>query len=126
MAKIALIVGSVRQDRQGIRVARWLEQKLQTRDHIVHFIDPLESNLPLLDRMYKEMKDPSEELIHYFAKVSTIIDQGRYLYGLEYENGDIENGPFEVCVYLVNDAIESCGNGYNGEEKNQNMHLSHC
>ena len=42
MAKIALIVGSVRRDRQGIRVTRWLEQKLQTRDHITHFVDPLE------------------------------------------------------------------------------------
>jgi NAD(P)H-dependent FMN reductase len=55
MTKIALIVGTVRRDRQGIRVARWLEQKLQTGDHIAHFIDPLEFNLPLLDRMSKEM-----------------------------------------------------------------------
>jgi NAD(P)H-dependent FMN reductase len=31
MVKISLIVGSVRRNRQGIRVARWLEQKLQTR-----------------------------------------------------------------------------------------------
>jgi NAD(P)H-dependent FMN reductase len=58
MARIALIVGSVRRDRQGIRVTRLLIQKLQTRDHIIHFIDPLELNLPLLDRMYKDMKVP--------------------------------------------------------------------
>jgi NAD(P)H-dependent FMN reductase len=60
MTKIALIVGSVRRDRRGIRVTRWLEQKLQIRDHITHFIDPLELNLPILDRMYKEMKVPSD------------------------------------------------------------------
>src|SRR5215213_8653624 len=62
MAKIALIVGSVRRDRQGIRVARWIEEKLENRKHIVFFIDPLELNLPLLDRMYKEMENPSEKL----------------------------------------------------------------
>ena len=62
MAKIALIVGSVRRDRQGIKVARWLEEKLKKRNHTVFFIDPLELNLPLLDRMYKEMENPSEKL----------------------------------------------------------------
>ena len=51
MAKIALIVGSVRRDRQGIKVARWMEEKLKNRNHTVFFIDPIELKLPLLDRM---------------------------------------------------------------------------
>ena len=55
MAKIALIVGSVRHHRQGIKVARWVEEKLKGRNHTVFFIDPIEINLPLLDRMYKEI-----------------------------------------------------------------------
>ena len=62
MAKIALIVGSVRHDRQGIKVARWIEEKLKNRNHVVFFIDPIELNLPLLDRMYKEMTNPAEKL----------------------------------------------------------------
>src|ERR671911_2391850 len=62
MAKIALIVGSVRRDRQGIKVARWMEEKLKNRNHTVFFIDPLELDIPLLDRMYKEMIDPSEKM----------------------------------------------------------------
>lgn len=62
MAKIAVIVGSVRQDRQGIKVARWIEKKLKERNHFVYFIDPLELDLPLLDRMYKEMINPSEKM----------------------------------------------------------------
>jgi len=61
MAKIAVIVGSVRQDRQGIKVARWIEKKLKERNHVVYFIDPLELDLPLLDRMYKEMINPSKK-----------------------------------------------------------------
>src|SRR5919202_942965 len=62
MAKIALIVGSVRHNRQGIKVARWMQEKLKDRNHTVFFIDPIEINLPLLDRMYREMTNPSEML----------------------------------------------------------------
>jgi NAD(P)H-dependent FMN reductase len=51
---ISVIYGSVRSDRQGIKVARFLEQKLIERGIKVHFIDPLEYTLPLLDKMYKE------------------------------------------------------------------------
>jgi NAD(P)H-dependent FMN reductase len=69
MAKIALIVGSVRRDRQGIKVARWMEKKLLRRNHTVFFIDPLELELPLLDRMYKEMIDPSQKLKDLRTKI---------------------------------------------------------
>lgn len=62
MAKIALILGSVRSDRQGIKVGRWMEKKLKERGHTIFFIDPLRLDLPLLDRMYKEMKNPPEKL----------------------------------------------------------------
>ena len=63
MANIAVLVGSVRRDRKGISVARWIEKKLQERNHKVYFIDPMEIDLPLLDRMYKEMDNPSQELV---------------------------------------------------------------
>jgi NAD(P)H-dependent FMN reductase len=69
MAKIALIVGSVRHDRQGIKVAHWMEEKLKNRNHIVFFIDPIELNLPLLDRMYKEMLNPPEKLRDLWNKI---------------------------------------------------------
>ena len=38
IAKIALIVGSVRRDRQGIKVARWIEEKLKNRNHVVFLL----------------------------------------------------------------------------------------
>jgi NAD(P)H-dependent FMN reductase len=62
MARLAVIVGSVRRDRQGIIVARWVEKKLQDRNHTVYFIDPVNLELPLLDRMYKEMSNPPEKM----------------------------------------------------------------
>ena len=51
---VSIIYGSVRSDRQGIKAAKYLEKKLLGRDIKVHFIDPLEYKLPLLDLMYKE------------------------------------------------------------------------
>lgn len=51
---VSVIYGSVRSDRQGIKAAKYLEKKLLGRDIKVHFIDPLEYKLPLLDLMYKE------------------------------------------------------------------------
>jgi NAD(P)H-dependent FMN reductase len=52
--KIPLFYGSVRRDRQGIRAARFVERSLRARGHEVSFVDALELQLPLLDRMYKE------------------------------------------------------------------------
>lgn len=76
MAKIGLIVGSVRRDRQGIKVARWMEEKLKSRGHTIFFIDPVELDLPLLDRMYKEMSNPSDKMKNLRQK---IVDAEGYL-----------------------------------------------
>jgi NAD(P)H-dependent FMN reductase len=54
--KIAVIYGSVRSERQGIKAARFLVNKLKERKHDVTLIDPLQDKLPLLDRMYKEFE----------------------------------------------------------------------
>jgi len=69
MARIALIVGSVRENRQGIKVAHWMEGKLNSRNHPVYFIDPLELNLPLLNKMYKEMPNPTTQLLDLRNKI---------------------------------------------------------
>jgi NAD(P)H-dependent FMN reductase len=52
--KIPVILGSVRRDRIGIRVARFAVAALKKRGHDVTLVDPVEHALPLLDRMYKE------------------------------------------------------------------------
>jgi NAD(P)H-dependent FMN reductase len=74
MAQIALFIGTVRRDRQGIKVARWMEEKLIARGHSVYFIDPLELNLPLFDRMYKEMENPSSKLRDLQNKIKMQTD----------------------------------------------------
>jgi NAD(P)H-dependent FMN reductase len=49
-----VIFGSVRRDRHGIGLARFLVQAIQARGHRATLVDPMETPLPLLDRMYKE------------------------------------------------------------------------
>lgn len=49
-----VILGSVRSDRQGLRVARFLIAQLAARGWEAPLVDPAELKLPLLDRMYKE------------------------------------------------------------------------
>src|SRR3954467_14237411 len=51
---IVVFYGSVRRDREGIRAARFVVDQCRARGHRVSLVDPLEDQLPLLDRMYKE------------------------------------------------------------------------
>lgn len=50
----AIIYGSARRARQGIKAARFVARKLQERDHEVSLVDSAQYELPLLDLMYKE------------------------------------------------------------------------
>jgi NAD(P)H-dependent FMN reductase len=50
----AVIYGSARQSRQGIKAARFLVRKLEERGHTVTLVDSRERELPFLDLMYKE------------------------------------------------------------------------
>jgi NAD(P)H-dependent FMN reductase len=51
---VVILLGSVRSDRKGLRVARFVECRLAERGHSVTLVDPQTLQLPLLDRMYKE------------------------------------------------------------------------
>jgi NAD(P)H-dependent FMN reductase len=53
----AVIYGSARQSRQGIKAARFIARKLEERGHTVTLVDSIESELPFLDLMYKEYED---------------------------------------------------------------------
>jgi NAD(P)H-dependent FMN reductase len=53
----AVIYGSARQGRQGIKAARFVVRKLEERGHAVTLVDSLEHPLPFLDLMYKEYEE---------------------------------------------------------------------
>jgi NAD(P)H-dependent FMN reductase len=65
---LLVVFGSVRRDRRGIGLARYLVGALQARGHAVTLIDPMELNLPLIDRMYKEYpKGEAPEVLERLA-----------------------------------------------------------
>lgn len=52
-----VIYGSVRTERQGIRAARYICREIEARGHEAKLVDPLEVDLPLLDRRRAEYPD---------------------------------------------------------------------
>jgi NAD(P)H-dependent FMN reductase len=54
---VAVLQGSVRSDRMGDRVAKWVVAQLEARGHEAVLVDAAALKLPMLDRMWKEIKD---------------------------------------------------------------------
>lgn len=52
--RFAVLYGSTRRDRIGIRAAKFVANQLESRGHDVTILDPLELDLPMLDWMFKE------------------------------------------------------------------------
>lgn len=53
---MAVVLGTVRSGRLGLRVGKWVVRELEKRGHEAVVADPAELKLPLLDKMWKEMK----------------------------------------------------------------------
>ena len=84
---ISLIYGSVRNARQGIKAAKYLEKKLNERNIKLNFIDPLEYRLPFLDKMYKEFEPgTAPEIMKKLAYLFNGSDGFLVVTG-EYNNG---------------------------------------
>jgi len=65
---LLVIYGSVRPHRQGIKAARFVVQSSRSRGHQATLIDPLEDQLPLLEKMYKEYeKGQAPEILERLA-----------------------------------------------------------
>ena len=86
--QIAILYGSVREARAGIRVVRFLEAALRRRGHTVQVVDAVKQRLPLLDRTYKEHPHGSappvlEALAELYRKVDAFaIVSGEYNHGI--------------------------------------------
>ncbi|HEU5339877.1 NAD(P)H-dependent oxidoreductase [Edaphobacter sp.] len=67
---VAVLLGSVRSERMGIRAAKWVITELKKRGHEPVLVDAAELKLPLLDKMWKEIrKDPQPEYAELHAKL---------------------------------------------------------
>jgi len=54
---IAVLQGSVRSERMGDRAAKWVVTQLKARGHEPVLVDAAHLDLPILDKMWKEIKD---------------------------------------------------------------------
>lgn len=71
---IAVLVGSMRRDRMGDRAAKWVLAQLKARGHDVVRVDAAELKLPILDRMWKEIKDNPEQNASLHAKLKPLAE----------------------------------------------------
>jgi NAD(P)H-dependent FMN reductase len=84
---IAILYGSVREARAGIRLVRFLDGALRRRGHITSIVDPAEYRLPLLDRMYKEYeRGAAPPTLERLAELYRRVDAFAVVSG-EYNNG---------------------------------------
>jgi NAD(P)H-dependent FMN reductase len=85
---IAILYGSVREMRAGIRLVRFLDAALHRRGHETSVIDAAEYRLPLLDRMYKEYERGTapcvlERLADIYRRTDAFaIVSGEYNHGI--------------------------------------------
>jgi NAD(P)H-dependent FMN reductase len=85
---IAILYGSVREVRAGIRVVRFLTGALRRRGHTTTVVDAAEQRRPLLDRTYKEYARGTappvlEELAQLYRKADAFaIVSGEYNHGI--------------------------------------------
>ncbi len=70
---VAVLLGSVRTDRLGIRAAKWTMAELEKRGHEAVLVDAAELKLPLLDKMWKEIKkDPPAKYVKLHEKLAPV------------------------------------------------------
>ncbi len=72
MARIAVLYGSVREKRQGIKAARFLVKQLERRGHEATLVDPKETPLPLLDKRRFEYEGEAPGNI---GKIGRILEE---------------------------------------------------
>jgi NAD(P)H-dependent FMN reductase len=97
---VAVLLGSVRSDRMGDRAAKWVIRELERRGHEAVLVDAAELKLPMLDKMWKEVKkDPSakdaklHDKLAPLAKLYERVD-GFCVVGAEYNHS--------ICPGLTN------------------------
>ena len=85
---IAVIYGSARSARHGIKAARFVINQLEARGHKVSLVEPLAYPLPLLDKMYKEFEPgQAPQVMQQIADILTAADAFVIVSG-EYNHGE--------------------------------------
>lgn len=72
---VAVLLGSVRSERLGDRAAKWVIAQLRARGHEAALVDAAALELPLLDKMWKEIKkNPPAKDAKLHAKLAPLAE----------------------------------------------------
>lgn len=72
---VPVLLGSVRSERMGDRAAKWVMAQLTSRGHEAVLVDAQALELPLLDKMWKEIKqDPPAKYKALHAKLAPLAE----------------------------------------------------
>lgn len=117
--KILIIYGSVRKNRQGIKAVRFLENTLKSKGHEVTLIDPLEFDFPLLDKMYKELKEKAPEKMIALANTlkesdAFIIVSGEYNHSIPPALSNLLNHYMEEYFWKPSAIVSYSVGGFGG------------
>jgi NAD(P)H-dependent FMN reductase len=99
---VAVLQGSVRTDRLGDRVAKWVVAELEKRGHEAVLVDAAQLKLPLLDRMWKEIKDTDSKLREKLAPLAELYERvdGFVIVSAEY-NHSVPPGLTNLIDYFL-------------------------
>ncbi len=104
--EIAVLLGSVRSERMGLRAAKWVMAQLKARGHKAVLVDAAELKLPILDKMWKEIKkdksgdtDELREKLAPIAKLYKRVD-GFAVVSAEY-NHSVPPGLTNLIDYFL-------------------------
>jgi len=100
---IAVLLGSVRKDRQGHKLAGLVVKKLQARGHNVHLIDALAEKLPILEQAYHHYKK-DEVKPEVLVKIAKILESAD---GFVIVDGEYNHSPTPGMINL----LDHFGNG---------------
>lgn len=70
---VAVLYGSTREARQGIKAARFIVNELSSAGHAPTLIDVLDYDIPFLNKMHKEF--PAGDAPHWMETISKILDE---------------------------------------------------
>ena len=104
---IAVLQGSVRTERLGDRVAKWAIAQLQERGHEAVLVDAAVLDLPLLDRMWKEIKNETgPEHADLRAKLKPVADLYERADGFVIVSAEYNHAPPPALVNLIDYYLE--------------------
>ncbi len=115
--KFALIYGSTRKKRVGIRFVKYLYNQILKNKHTPMIIDPLENKLPLLDKRYEDFnKNKTPTAVKNIHKIlykadALILISAEYnhlpppalINLLNYFYAEFDRKPSCICTYSVGD-----------------------